>query len=94
MTMRIIRPVSRPPLLFLLCASITLAGCGGDPLFNVLGSYFPAWMICLFAGVVLTLVVRWFFKRIDLERYVRPLVIVYPALVTFFTCTIWLVLFS
>lgn len=88
------RPQSRLLLLVPACATVTLTGCGGSPLFNVLGSYFPAWMLCLFTGVVLTLLVRWLFRRIDFERYIHPLVVVYPALVTFFTCTIWLLLFS
>ena len=70
-----------------------LTGCHGTPLFNILGSFFPAWMACLIAGIVLTLLVRWLFRRIDLERYIRPLVVVYPALVTLFTCTIWLLFF-
>ena len=71
-----------------------LAGCRGTPLFNVLGSFFPAWMLCLITGVVLTLVTRWLFQRTDFERHIRPLVIVYPALVLLFTCTMWLLLFS
>lgn len=71
-----------------------LSGCRGTPLFNVLGSFFPAWMVCLIAALVLTLLVRWLFRRIDFERNIRPLVIVYPALVTLFTCTIWLLFFS
>jgi hypothetical protein len=75
-----------------LCLS--LAGCRGTPLFNVVGSFFPAWMLCLVAGIVLTLFARALFQRSDFERHLRPLVIIYPALVLLFTCTIWLLLFS
>lgn len=85
----------RANVALLMCASVCpMAGCRGTPLFNILGSFFPAWMVCLLAGVVLTLLLRWLFRRIDLERDIRPLVIVYPALVTLFTCTLWLLLFS
>jgi hypothetical protein len=45
-------------------------------------------------GVILTLLLRWLFQRIDLEKDIHPLVLVYPALVTFFTCTLWLLFFS
>lgn len=73
---------------------LVIAGCHSAPLFNILGSFFPAWMVCLVAGVLLTLVVRWLLQRKRVENHLRPLVIVYPALVTLFTCTIWLLLFS
>lgn len=71
-----------------------LSGCRGTPLFNILGSFFPAWMVCLLAGIFLTLLVRWFFHKNDFERHIHPQVIVYPALVTLLTCTIWLLFFS
>lgn len=87
--------ICRSAVAVLLCAGFcTITGCRSAPLFNILGSFFPAWMLCLLAGVLLTLLVRWLFRRLDLERDIRPLVVVYPALVTFFTCTIWLLLFS
>ena len=73
---------------------VSATGCRGTPLFNVLGSFFPAWMLCLLAGVALTLVIRWLLQRGDVEKYLRPLVIVYPAMVAFITCTLWLLLFS
>ena len=81
-------------ILFLCVSTLWLGGCRATPVFNVLGSFFPAWMICLFLGVLLTLLVRWLFRRIDLEPFVRPLVVVYPALATLFTCTLWLLFFS
>lgn len=89
-----------PPAIRFVCAILlgpcmfSLAGCRGTPLFNILGSFFPAWMVCFVAGIVLTLLVRWLFQRTGFEKNIRPLIVVYPALVTFFTCTIWLLLFS
>lgn len=78
----------------LSCATLTLIGCRTTPLFNVMGSFFPAWMLCLAAGILLTILARWFFQRLDFERNLRPLVVIYPALVAFFTCTLWLLMFS
>jgi NhaP-type Na+/H+ or K+/H+ antiporter len=78
----------------LAAATATLSGCRSAPLFNLMGSFFPAWMLCLAAGILLTLLARWIFQRIDFERDLRPLVLIYPALVAFFTCTLWLLMFS
>lgn len=77
-----------------LIFSPLLAGCQSAPLFNLLGSFFPAWMLCLFVGIALTVVLRFLFVRIDFEKFLHPLVVVYPAFVTVFTCVLWLVLFS
>jgi threonine/homoserine efflux transporter RhtA len=81
-------------ILVVSAGTLALGGCRSAPLFNLMGSFFPAWMLCLVAGILLTLVARWFFQRIDFERDLRPLVLIYPALVAFFTCTLWLLMFS
>lgn len=73
---------------------LPLAGCRATPLFNVLGSFFPAWMLCLVIGIVLTAITRSLFRRYDFERDLAPLVLVYPSLVALFTCTLWLLFFS
>jgi hypothetical protein len=78
----------------LAAATMTLSGCRTAPLFNLMGSFFPAWMLCLVAGILLTMLARWIFQRIDFERDLRPLVLIYPALVAFFTCSLWLLMFS
>lgn len=86
---------SRRAVALPMCAALcAMTGCRGTPQFNILGSFFPAWMGCLLVGVILTLLLRWLFQRIDLEKDIHPLVLVYPALVTFFTCTLWLLFFS
>lgn len=92
--MRKISAIRFVAALLLSACTTSLAGCRGTPLFNILGSFFPAWMVCFVAGIVLTLLLRWLFQRWDLEKDIRPLIIIYPSLVTFFTCTIWLLLFS
>ena len=78
----------------LLASVVSLTGCRSTPLFNVMGSFFPSWMVCLAAGILLTVLARWFFQRIDFERQLRPLVLIYPALVALFTCSLWLLMFS
>ena len=70
------------------------AGCSRAPSFNILGSFFPAWILCGVLGILLTVGARLFFVRIKLEQQLSPLILVYPCLTAFFTFTLWLVFFS
>jgi hypothetical protein len=71
------------------------AGCSRAPSFNILGSFFPAWIGCGIAGILLAVAVRLFFLHIKLEeKLLLPLVLVYPCLTLFFTFTLWLLFFS
>ena len=72
-----------------------LSGCSRAPSFNILGSYFPAWIVCGVIGILLAVAVRLFFVRINLEdELLAPLILVYPCLTAFFTFTLWLLFFS
>ena len=75
--------------------TLLVAGCSRAPSFNILGSYFPAWIVCGIIGILLAVAVRLFFVRINLENeLLAPLILVYPCLTAFFTFTLWLVFFS
>jgi hypothetical protein len=65
-----------------------------SPTIDVLGSYFPAWMICILIGLGLTLIARLVLVAVKLDAHVRPAAIVYPCLMTFFTLACWLVFFQ
>jgi hypothetical protein len=78
-----------------LVGTLLVAGCSRAPSFNILGSYFPAWIVCGIIGILLAVAVRLFFVHINLENeLLAPLILVYPCLTAFFTFTIWLVFFS
>ena len=74
-------------------ACLFLTGCGRAPAINILGSFFPAWMICLTAGVILAFVVRFILLRYRLETEVGPLALFYPCVVVLSTCLLWLIFF-
>ncbi len=78
------------------CAALLLStvGCTRAPSFNILGSFFPAWILCGLIGIVLTVFVRVFFVRAKLEQELTPLILVYPCIALFFTFTTWLLFFS
>jgi hypothetical protein len=86
------------PAVKIAASSVTyllITGCSRAPSFNILGSFFPSWMLCGVIGILLTVAVRLFFVRVDLEQYlVLPLIVVYPCLTALFTFTLWLLFFS
>jgi hypothetical protein len=75
-------------------ATLLVAGCSRAPSFNILGSFFPSWILCGVIGILLAVAVRLFFVRIKLEEQLTPLILVYPCLAAFFTFTLWLLFFS
>ena len=64
-----------------------------DPIINVYGSFFPAWVLCLLTGVVGAVLLRFVFAPMGLEEGFAPLILVYPALAFVIACVTWLVLF-
>ena len=70
--------------------SLALAGCRVGPSIDVLGSFFPAWMLALVIGLVITGVVRQLFIATDLHAYLWPRGLVYACLIILSTLTTWL----
>jgi NhaP-type Na+/H+ or K+/H+ antiporter len=75
----------------LMLVAVFLTGCGRAPSFDVLGSFFPAWLVCLALGVVLTAAARWLLVR--LQIVIALPVLTYPSLTALFACALWLGLF-
>ena len=73
--------------------ALFLTGCGRAPSIDVIGSFFPVWMLCLTISVALAFVVRYLLLRYKLESEVGPLAIFYPSAVIFLTCALWLIFF-
>jgi hypothetical protein len=69
------------------------AGCRGTPSIDVVGSFFPAWMLCMAFGVVGALVLRQVFIKTNLEASLGPRPLVYFCLWILITLTSWLLFF-
>jgi hypothetical protein len=69
-----------------------LTGCVRAPSFDIVGSLFPAWLVCLVVGIFLTVLARWLLSRLRIP-IVLP-VLVYPSMTAMFTFLLWLVFFS
>ena len=72
-------------------ASLFLAGCGRAPSVDVLGSFFPGWLVCFAAAVLLTALSRLVLLRFRMK--VELPVLAYPSLTAFFTFALWLIFF-
>jgi len=75
----------------LILTSILLASCGRAPSFDVFGSFFPAWLVCLIAAILLTVFARWLFLRLRLP--LAPPILIYPSLTALFAFALWLSFF-
>ena len=87
-------PPGRPGAIGLALAPLAVFSTGCDPVVNFYGSFFPAWVICLALGIVLTALLRWLFALIHLERNLGPLMLIYPALAFLLSASLWFVFFG
>lgn len=73
-----------------LPALLLTAGCGRAPTFDIMGSFFPAWLICLVVAILLTAI-----SRVMLSRFLEIAwpVLIYPSLTAVFAFTLWLAVF-
>jgi hypothetical protein len=71
-----------------------LAGCARAPSFNIAGSFFPAWLVCMVIGIALATITNWILTYYKLDKEIAWAIIVYPCLAGFFAFTLWLFFFS
>jgi hypothetical protein len=75
----------------LMLTAMFLTGCGRAPSFDLLGSFFPAWLMCMALGVVLTAAARWVLSRLPLV--IAFPIVTYPSLTALFSFALWFALF-
>ena len=81
-----------PPRLLISCSIGLLSGCSRAPTFDIVGSFFPAWLVCLIAGIFLASFAHWLLSRRKITLLVP--ILVYPSLAALFTFLLWLAFFS
>jgi YtcA family len=65
-----------------------------SPTVDLLGSYFPAWMICIVSGLTLTLIAHWILELRDLKSFIGPAPLIYPSLMVIFTFATWILFYQ
>jgi len=71
-------------------ALLALVAAGCDPIVSIQGSFFPSWIICMAAGIVLTALLRQLFAAVRIEPHLGPLLLVYSSLWLLVTMLTWL----
>jgi hypothetical protein len=69
-----------------------LAGC--DPVINIAGANFPAWLFCAICGAILAVAIRPLFVVTRVEKYLWPPPVVYSSLAILMGCIVWLMFFN
>jgi hypothetical protein len=78
----------------LICAAgVTVTSCSHAPSVEIVGSFFPIWMVCLTIAVILTFFARKLLVRLKLESEVGPVALFYPSMVVSASCLLWLLFF-
>ncbi len=73
---------------------LALCGCTASPAQNIVGSFFPSWLLCAVLGVIAAVAFRQMLVLVDLDsRLVLPL-LTYAAVAGAATLAIWLACFG
>jgi hypothetical protein len=65
-----------------------------SPTVDILGSYFPAWMVCIVSGLTLTLVAHWIVQICHLKPFLGPAPLIYSCLMIIFTFATWILFYQ
>jgi hypothetical protein len=71
-----------------------LGGCDGAPSRNILGSYFPSWMVCALLGLGVAFVARAMFKTLGMLEELPVPFLVMLAIGCIGTFAMWLIWLS
>jgi len=82
-------PLSRFALL--LPAVMLSTSCSRAPSFDILGSFFPAWLLCVALSLIITVAARWLLLRAHVLLALP--ILTYPSLTALFTFALWLAFF-
>ena len=75
----------------LLVAITFLTAC--DPMLSLEGSFWPAWIICIMAGLLVSILLMWQLVRYRLAPYLGPPLLIAPSLWALCTFVIWLLFY-
>ncbi len=87
----LLRPAIIPSLLILVALGQT--ACSRNPTLEISGAFFPAWMVSILIGIVVTLAIRQAFISFGIDPYLKPHLLIYSAMSLGFTLLAWLLLY-
>lgn len=78
----------------LISTLLTLSACNSSPSQNILGSYFPAWMLCALIGIIIAVIIYAFFSKIGINEFIPAKLLIYVALAFSLSFIAWLIWFG
>jgi hypothetical protein len=85
--------MTRRTLILAQAICLLCAGCGRAPSVDIIGSFFPVWMVCLIIAIVLACILRLVLLRYQFESEIGPVALFYPSVVILLSCLLWLIFF-
>ena len=73
-------------------AVFALTGC--DPIVNIAGANFPAWMLCAIVGGIVALTLHPLLTVIGIEPHLGPRTVIFPCLAFLIACVVYLMFFN
>ena len=77
---------------FATVSAVGLSGC--DPVLNIAGAHFPAWLVCALAGSLLAALLWLFFLAVRIDAYLWPRPLVYSSLAVLLAGFLYLIFFN
>jgi hypothetical protein len=94
MKTRILKVVAAIVVLLVIAFLAVQFSSHQSPTVDVLGSYFPAWMVCILIGLALTFVAHWIVQVCNLKPYIGPAPLIYSCLMIIFTFASWILFYQ
>lgn len=77
-----------------MSGTLAIIKTSGDPLVDIAGAYFPAWLACILLALLGTWIVHTIATRLGIPETLRPAALMLPCLFVAIACGFWLCLFS
>jgi YtcA family len=84
----------RSASLWRVAIALPVAACSYSPTLDLLGSYFPAWMLCAAIGIVAAVIIRQILAVTGINDFVVAPLLTYTGLAVSATLVAWLLWFG
>jgi len=80
--------------LWQVAVALAVSGCSHAPTLDLLGSYFPAWMLCAVAGILAAVIIRQILALAGIHEYVLVPLLTYTGFAVSVALLLWLFWFG
>lgn len=80
--------------MILACVVMPIGGCNASPSQNILGSFFPAWLLCAAIGLAAAIIGRWVLTVAGIVPHLLLPPLTYLAIAVAVTLLAWLTWFG